>query len=408
MTSQTAKLRPASADDRVPLAEELVAAARNLAPLLKERAPQAERDRMISSDIIETVRETGIFKLLQPKRFGGYEYGFSDFVRVNIELARGCGSTSWCVAIGIIHNWVVGLWPLEAQEEVWRDPDALVCGSYVPTGTCETVSGGYKIAGRWSFASNCDHSAWYIVGTVIPPAAEGKPPTPAWCLVPRNDARIDDTWFSMGMAGTGSKTIAIDQPTFVPAHRVLPIPVINSGAAPGSLVNTNPLYKLTFTGTAPYTLCSPPVGIAAAALDDFIETARTKKASQPGAPPRPMLELAHVQMAIADAAVAIDTATMLLLHDTRAIEASLARGELPTVDERITYRRNQSYAAQQAAGAMNALFDVMGANVGDLSSPIQRAWRDTNMIARHMSLAWNSTGAMYAQHRLGAKPVGTY
>lgn len=408
MTSQTVSLRAASFEDHRPSAATLLDRARALAPLLKERAAETERDRMVSADIIAAVGETGLFRLLQPKRFGGLEYGFGDFVRINIELAKGCGSTSWCVAIGIIHNWVVGLWPLEAQEEVWADPEALVCGSYVPNGTCEPVPGGYKIAGRWSFASNCDHSAWYIVGTIIPPAAEGRPPTPAWCLVPRGDARIDDTWFSMGMAGTGSKTIAVDAPVFVPAHRVLPVPVINSGDAPGAAVNTNPLYRLTFTGAAPYTLCSPPVGIAAGALEDFVETARTKKATIPGAPPRPMAELPQVQMAIADASVAIDTATMLLLRDTAAIEASLARGELPTVEERIAYRRNQSFAANQSARAVSALFEAMGANAGDLASPIQRAWRDTNMIARHMSLAWPSTGAMYAQHRLGLKPQGTF
>jgi alkylation response protein AidB-like acyl-CoA dehydrogenase len=363
---------------------------------------------MVSPDIIEAVRETRMFGLLQPKRFGGLEYGFSDFVRLTIELGAGCGSTAWCVAIAVIHNWVAGLWPREAQEEVWDDPEALVCGSYVPNGTCVPVSGGYKISGRWGFMSNCDHSAWFIVGMIIPPAAEGRPPTPAWALVPRADARIDDTWYAMGMCGTGSKTVAIDEPVFVPAHRVLPVATINSGEAPGSLVNTNPIYKLTFTGAAPYTLCSVPVGIAAGALKDFIEAASTKMATQPGGPPRPMHELAHVQLAIADASAAIDAATLLLTRDTEAMEAKLVRGILPTIDERITYRRNQAYAASQSAHAVTALFEAQGASAGDLSSPIQRAWRDTHFVARHMSLAWPTTGAMYGQHRLGQKPRGTF
>ncbi len=408
MTSQTMKLHPASKHDRLPSVEELLGGACGLVPLLKKRAWKTEQERMVSPDIIDAVRETGIFALLQPKRFGGLEYGFSDFVRLNLELARGCGSTAWCVSIAIIHNWVVGLYPLEAQQEVWDNPQVLVCGAYAPNGTCETVSGGYKISGRWGFASNCDHSAWYIVGTIIPAAAEGRPPTPAWCLVPRADARIDDTWFAMGMGGTGSKTIAIDQPVFVPAHRVLPVAVINSGEAPGSLVNTNPLYKLSFTGAAPYTLCSVPVGIAAGALEDFVEIARAKMASQPGGPPRPMAELPQVQLAIADASAAIDAASLLLLRDTEAMEATLQRSSLPTIDERITYRRNQAYAAGQSARAATALFEALGANAGDLASPIQRAWRDTHFVARHISLAWPMTGAMYGQHRLGLKPRGTF
>jgi len=407
MTSQTAMLHPASRHDR-PSAETLFDGARGLVPLLKTRARQTEQERMISPEVIDALRATGLFGLLQPKRFGGLEYGFSDFVRVTIELGKGCGSTAWCAAIAIIHNWVVGLWPLEAQEEVWADPRALVCGSYVPNGTCAPVAGGYKISGRWGFASNCDHSAWYIVGTVIPPAAEGRPPTPAWCLVPRADARIEDTWFAVGMAGTGSKTIAIDEPTLVPAHRVLSVAALNSGEAPGTQVNTNPLYRLSFTGAAPYTLCSPPVGVAAGALEDFIAVASTKKATQPGGPPVPMADLAHVQLAIADAAAAIDAAQTLLLRDTAAIDAALARSALPTIDERITYRRNQAYAASQSARAVTALFEALGANAGDLASPIQRAWRDTHFVARHMSLGWPATGAMYGQLRLGVKPRGTF
>jgi alkylation response protein AidB-like acyl-CoA dehydrogenase len=408
MSSQTVKLHPASSPASSPSADELVEAARKLTQLLKERAGQTERDRQVSTDVIETIRDTGLFRLLQPKRFGGLEHGFSDFVRINLELGRGCGSTAWCVSIAIIHNWAVGLYPLEAQQEVWDDPQSLVCGTYAPNGTCVPVSGGYKITGRWAFASNCDHSAWYIVGTIIPPAAEGRPPTPAWCLIPRKDARIDDTWFSMGMAGTGSKTIAVDEPAFVPAHRILQVAAINSGEAPGSLVNANPLFKLTFTGAAPYTLCSVPVGIAAGALDDFLDIARMKMASQPGGPPRPMNELPQVQMAIADASVAVDAASTLLLRDTEAMEDGLRQARLPTVDERMTYRRDQSFAANQAAHATTALFEAMGANAGDLASPIQRAWRDTHFIARHMSLAWPTTGAMYGQHRLGVKPRGTF
>jgi alkylation response protein AidB-like acyl-CoA dehydrogenase len=408
MTTQTLEARPVPTNEGAPSPERLLDSARGLVPLLRERARQTETDRMVSPDIIEAVRDTGVFALLQPKRFGGLEYRFSDFVRLTIELGKGCGSTAWCAAIAVIHNWVAGLWPLEAQEEVWDDPQALVCGSYVPNGTCEPVSGGYRITGRWGFMSNCDHSAWCIVGMVIPPAAEGSPPTPAWALVPLADARIDDTWFAMGMAGTGSKTVAVDEPLFVPAHRVLPVATINSGDAPGAAVNPNPLYRLTFTGAAPYTLCSAPVGIATGALETFVENARTKMATQPGGPPRPMAELAHVQLAIADAAAAVDAATTLLLRDAAAMDASVARAELPTVDERITYRRNQSYAANQAARAVTALFEAQGASAGELHAPIQRAWRDTHFVARHMSLAWTSTGAMYGQHCLGQTPRGTF
>lgn len=390
-----------------PTPQQLLARAQALAPGLKQRALQTERDRMVSADVIAAVRETGIFRLLQPQRFGGLEYGFNDFVRINYELARGCGSTAWCVSIAMIHNWVVGLYPLETQQEVWDDAHSLICGSYAPTGKCQPVDGGYRISGRWSFASNCDHSAWYIIGIIVPPV-DSRPPTPAWALVPRADARIDDTWHSMGMAGTGSKTVAIDEPVFVPTNRLLPLATINSGAAPGSQIHASALYRLTFTGAAPYTLCSVPVGIAAGALEDFTQIARAKMAAQPGGPPRPMAEIEQVQLAVAEAAVSVDAANELLLRDSASMDAAVARGQTPSQDERILYRRNQAFAARQSAHATNVLFEAMGANGGDLASPIQRAWRDANVIARHMSLSWTTTGAMYGQSQLGLKPRGTF
>lgn len=400
--------KPTEVNSSDPPAHQLLERACKVVPVLKERALQTERDRMVSAEIVGTLADAGIFRLLQPRRFGGLEGGFEDFVRINIELAKGCGSTAWCTAIAMIHNWVVGLYPLETQEEVWQDRAALICGSYAPNGTCERADGGYRIAGRWSFASNCDHSSWYIVGTQIPPDADHPAPRPAWALIPRADARIDDTWFSAGMAGTGSKTIAVEQPVFVPARRLLPVATINSGDAPGARVHATALYRLTFTGAAPYTLCSVPVGIALGAIEDFLGLARSRMAAQPGGPPRPMREIEQVQLAIGEASASVDGAMTLLLRDSAATDRKVSDGEVPSQEERILYRRNQAYAARQSAHAVNALFDVMGANAGDLASPIQRAWRDTNLIAHHLSLAWTLTGSMYGQQQLGLTPRGSY
>ena len=127
-------------------AHQLLDRARGLVSVLKERALLTERDRMVSAEILGALADAGIFRLLQPRRFGGLEGGFEDFVRINIELGKGCGSTAWCTAIAMIHNWVVGLYPLETQEEVWQDRAALICGSYAPNGTCERADGGYRIA----------------------------------------------------------------------------------------------------------------------------------------------------------------------------------------------------------------------------------------------------------------------
>jgi resorcinol 4-hydroxylase (FADH2) len=387
---------------------EMLQAAREMVPSLREAAERTEQNRMVSADAIEACRRAGFFRLLQPRRFGGLECRFSDFVQLNIELGRGDGSTAWCVAIAILHSWLVGLYPLAAQREVWADPDALITGSYAPTGTCEEVEGGYRIAGEWSFASNCDHSQWFIVAAFLPRTDPAGPPQPAWFLVPAGGCAIRDTWYSMGMTGTGSKTIVIEQPIFVPTHRSLSVAMMNSGNAPGAEVNTNPLYRLTFSGTAPFTLCSVPLGVAIGALEAFVTLATSKMATQPGAAPVLMGKLPHVQLAIGEASAILDACRLLLERDVAEINTLHARGEHLDIATRLRHRRDHGYAAKEAARAMTLLFEGMGASGGDLSSPIQRAWRDTQIVARHMSLNWPTTGAMFGQHAVGLKAVGTY
>jgi alkylation response protein AidB-like acyl-CoA dehydrogenase len=386
----------------------LIESARALAPLLRARAQQTEQERQISAEVIELCRAAGFFRLLQPRRFGGLEYRFSDFLQVAIELGRGDGSTGWAVAIAMLHNWLVGLYPMEAQREVWADPQALVTGSYAPAGKCEAAEGGYLLSGEWSFASNCDHSQWLVIAAFLPRGEPGGPPVSAWFLVPRAACWIKDTWFSMGMCGTGSKTVVIDSPVLVPRHRALTVAAMNSGDAPGTEVNTNPLYRLTFTGSAPFTLCAVPLGVAIGAVDAFVELARTKMASQPGGPPVPMAQLPSVQLAIGEAAAIVDSVRLLLERDVAEIDALHANGEMLDVTRRIRHRRDHGFAAKECARAVTLLFEAMGANGGALSSPIQRAWRDVNIVARHMSLSWPTTGAMYGQLMTGQKVVGTY
>jgi alkylation response protein AidB-like acyl-CoA dehydrogenase len=398
---------PILSADAEPGIDRLIRSARSIAPQLSERAQQTEQDRQISAEIIDLCRDAGFFRLLQPRRFGGLEYRFSDFVALAIELGRADGSTAWAVSIAILHNWLVGLYPLAAQREVWADPDALVTGSYAPTGLCAAAEGGYLLSGEWSFASNCDHSAWFVVAAFLPKLEAG-PPAPAWFLVPRADCWIKDTWYSMGMSGTGSKTVVIDTPTFVPLHRALTVAAMNSGDAPGAQSNTNPIYRLTFSGTAPFTLCAVPVGIALGAIDNFVALARVKMATQPGGPPMPMSHVPNVQLAIGEASAMMDAVQLLLERDVNEIDALHAKGETLDIPRRLRHRRDHGFAAKEAARAVTLLFEAMGANGGALNSPIQRAWRDVNIVARHMSLSWPTTGAMYGQFSTGQKILGTY
>lgn len=121
-----------------------------------------------------------------------------------------------------------------------------------------------------------------------------------------------------------------------------------------------------------------------------------------------MRELEQVQLAIAEASASVDGAMALLLADSATLDREVSDGQVPSSDERILFRRNHAYAARQSAHSVSALFEVMCANAGDLASPIQRAWRDTHLIAHHLSLGWSLTGSMYGQQQLGLTPRGSY
>src|SRR5262245_21628779 len=226
---------------RKPDVPELLSSARTIAEIARERAQETEANRRIADDIIERIQEAGLFRVLQPAAYGGFEYGFEAFVELVATIGRGCGSTGWVYGLGAVHQWFVACFGKDAQDEFWSDPGALAAGSYAPVGKTVAVDGGYRTSGVWSFASGCDSAQWYLLSTMVPSDRGFEPPKPCFLLVPCADARIDDNWHTMGLAGTGSKNIVADD-LFVPAHRALAIPDLAAGTSPGTLINVSPLY----------------------------------------------------------------------------------------------------------------------------------------------------------------------
>lgn len=392
-----------------PAAQDLLARARAIVPMLKSRAEMTERNRRVSTETIEAAREAELFKLLQPRRFGGFEYGYSEFIDINFEIGQGCGSSGWCISLAMMHQWFVALFPLEGQQEVWDVPGTIVAGSYIPLGKAEAVDGGHMLTGMWPFTSNCDNADYFLLGVMYPPVEEGGKPRPGFALLPKADVTIVDDWFSVGLAGTGSKTVAVTEPTLVPAHRQLLVADMAVGTAPGAIANPNPLYTLPFFAVVPSCLTSPALAIVQGAIEDFLDWigSRATLGSVVGGGVR-MAQFSHVQSRIAEAAAGID-AGMTLLHRDLLETQKLAHMRMPIdVGHRIRNRRDQAFAARLAVQSVNALFDAVGAGGLHLSSSVQRAWRDVNAIARHASLNWDAVSTMYGQHRFGLEPQGQY
>ena len=385
---------------------DLLARARAIAGPARERAQQTEADRRVSADMIERMRQADLFRVMQPRAYGGFEYGFDVFSQLVAAIASGCGSTGWVYGLLASHQWLIACFSREAQDEVWRDRSAVAAGTYAPVGQAVAVDGGYRLSGSGSFCSGCDNAQWQLLGGMIP--QPGAPPKPGFFLLPSTDCSIDDNWHTMGLAGTGSKNL-VARDAFVPAHRTLAFAELADATAPGMRDNPNPLYRQSFLAALPIAIVSPVLGMAEGALADFLDMAkvRTTRGAVTGGNRR-MAELTTVQLRVAEASACIDAARLLMFRDLVEAFETVARGEPIGVDVRLRNRRDQAFCVRLLVQAIDAVFLAAGGQGLFLQSPLQRAWRDAHAAASHISLNWDSTGSMYGQSMLGLEPKGQY
>lgn len=393
----------------VPL-ETILAAVREMVPALRASARETERERRVSAAISQQFHDIGVYRLMQPGRFGGYEYGFTALLDVISEIGRGCASAAWSGTLGAIHGWLLSLFPEQAQIDVWgANPRAVACGSYAPSGTVEAAEGGWRVQGQWKFASNVDNSDWAVLGVNLPPAEKGGAPIGAFILVPRSDWTILDDWQMAGQAGTGSKSVVIEQPVFVPAHRKLGFGEAGSGMPPGAKLHANPMYRIPFLSAIPLCLVAPMIGNAQHAVESFVDSAgqRVTRGGVAGSGNR-VAQFPQVQSRAASAAAAVDAARLVVDRDTSDVERIAVSGEKIDVDRRIRGRRGHAFATKLCLGAIQDILANVGASGMALDNPVQRIWRDGTMIAAHITLNWDGVSSMVGQHMLGLEPKGAY
>jgi len=379
-----------------------------LLPAIAARAAETERNRRVPDETIAELREAGLFKLTQPLEYGGYEQDFDLLNELIMEISAACASTGWVCGVFTCHQWMLATCEPQAQQDIWgSDPDALLCGSYAPAATAQVVEGGYRLTGRWSFASGCDNAQWAFCAAIMP-QGEGKPPRAGFLLVPKSDYRIDDDWHVIGLAGTGSKTLVLND-VVVPAHRVLFFDEATAGRAPGARHYGNPIYTIPMLPYVSSCIVSPAIGAAKGALDHYVEMVgnRTTRGAVAGGASK-MAEFPTIQIRVAEAAASVDAAREILLRDLRRRAATARTGRLATVEERIESRRGQAFAVKLSLAAIEALNSSTGGRGLNVENPIQRAWRDVNAVGRHFSFNWDAVGSMYGQMVLGLEPKGQY
>lgn len=378
---------------------EVVEAVRELQPVLRERAQETEDLRKVPAESIEALRQTGFFKLLQPARHGGLEADPLDFYRSVRLIAASCGSTGWVSSVLGCHPWQLGLFDAQAQEDVWgSDQDARISSSYAPMGRATPVDGGFRFSGRWSFSSGCDHASWVFLGGLVL-GDDGNPVDFRTFLLPLSDYKIEDVWDTVGLRGTGSNDILVDD-VFVPEYRTLSFMDTGKCVCPGQEVNTGPLYKLPFASVFSYSIAAPVVGMATGAYESHVSYMAERVRASYGTK---AAEDPYSQVRVAEAASDIDAAWLQLEHNIGEEYRLVVAGEKIPIALRLKVRRDQVRATTRAIGAVDKLFENSGGKALNVGTPIQRFWRDAHAGRVHAINDPERALAMYGKSELGLK-----
>jgi 3-hydroxy-9,10-secoandrosta-1,3,5(10)-triene-9,17-dione monooxygenase len=376
----------------------------SLAPGLRERSDEGAQLRRLPDASWRSLLDSGLLRGLQPTRWGGLEADPGEFFAAISEVARADGSAGWVAGIIGVHPWQLALFPREMQEEVWgEDPTVMHSSSYAPTGKAEKVSGGYRLSGRWSFSTGCDHCQWVNLGAL----AGGREVDGAQVqdfrsfMLPRRDYRIDDNWHVAGLRGTGSKDIVVDN-AFVPDHRSQSHWDYMLGRElPGWELNPSPLYRLPFAVVFNYALTASVLGAARGFLELWIESTRTRKLGLGGI----ASEDPFLQKLLTEASYAIDTGFLMMRRDfEELIDAARAKSKLP-YQRRAAIRYNACRSAQQAAHAVDRLFESSSGRAIFLDHPLQRRYQDLKGMLGHAYLNVDSPARMHGALALGQHVV---
>jgi 3-hydroxy-9,10-secoandrosta-1,3,5(10)-triene-9,17-dione monooxygenase len=383
--------------------EELEERARKLAPAIAERARECEQLRRLPDETIAEFKREGLLRAFVPPAYGGYGLPIGTVIGTSRAIARACGNSGWCLAICTLHNHMVSAFPEATLQSVFgSNPDAVVCGVFMPGGQARKVDGGVRVSGAWDFASTCDHSDHAVLAALLVDSEGGPPTGMATVLVDRDQFSIEDNWHVSGLCGTGSKRVIVDD-LFVPADRMLSAGEGEAftGRSAGSGTGResdglpgNSVATLGLTGVA--------LGVAEGALDHFRERLATKVRVVTGKTPEQQI---GAQLRYAASAAEVDAAALLVERDLDEMTADARAGRKPTMEQRGRYRRDAAWVMKTCAEAVARLQPAAGGHAVFLDDPMQRSLRDLQTMAAHIVADWDSAGEAFARAMIGLPPI---
>jgi alkylation response protein AidB-like acyl-CoA dehydrogenase len=380
--------------------DQVVAAAGAIVDRLAANADASERARRLEPDSIAALAESGLSRLLTPRRYGGLEGQLRTQTAAATVLAHGDPAASWVQMVLGGHDWVVGSFPEACQDEVFGpDPDVRIPGTLAAQGRVRAVDGGWLLDGRWQFCSGVDHGRWLLIGAVADVADES-PDRLVHVVVPKDDVEVDDTWFTLGLRGTGSKDV-VARDVFVPRHRSMPSRVLLDGRSPHATGHATNLYQLPVLIGLSLMLDGVVLGTAQAALRLHVERTRARREIYTG---RAKAQGAGTQMRIARSAAELTTAELLLARTGEELSALAASGRPANLEQRAELKFHTAYVAELCRRATERIFDAAGAHSVYDESRLQALHRDVSTACHHATIDIDTAAEMYGRVTLGLDP----
>ena len=377
----------------------VLTSAKTLIPQLRDRAARTEELRRLPPETERDLHETGLFRVVQPRRVGGLEFDYVALVDCAELLGKGDASVSWNFANLASHHCMLGMFDWRAQDLVWdKDPNALIASSFIfPAGRARKVEGGYRLSGNWPFSSGVASCEWNMLASVVASDDEADGIEYRIFLVHRNDYNIVDTWNSVGLGGTGSNDVEV-RDAFVPEALSVAVSDLAGGPTPGSSVNPNALYALPVFSLFPYVLSGVALGNAQACLDDYIDVARRRASTYNRAK---LGDMQSTQIKIAEASAKIDAARVIMRSNCIEAMTEARRGRIPDMAAKTRLRRDGAFSVNLCTEAVSLLFSASGARGLFTTGVLQRQFRDAHAINSHLAFNFDAAGTNYGRVALG-------
>lgn len=347
----------------------LLERAEALRPELLAKSDEIERGRRLPPDLARTLAASGFFRMLVPASVGGGEVAPAEMVRVLSALALGDSAAAWCVMTGATTGLCAAYLPPEGLEEIGSDDGAIYAGVFAPTAKAVREKDGYRVTGRWAFASGCENATWRLGGALVE-QPDGRPGHMAF-FFSAEQTEIHDTWDVAGLRGTGSHDLSVDD-AFVPAHRTCRI--IDAAPSAGGSLYAFPVFGLLAAGVA-----AVAIGVAQSALSSSVEEARPERRKREA-----------FQAGVAEAEGELSAGRAFLLEVLEETYTRVGSAEAMSLKDRARLRIAATQAVRASARSVDTLYEIGGGAAIYRRSPLQRHFRDIHTLTQHIMVAAGS------------------